>query len=108
MGISKEEGELMNNPRIYIVIADFFPTMGGAEKQAFAQALNLRQRGYETTIITFRHDKTWPRHELMEGVPVIRVAGLLLRDRSKLPWLLQKLAYLMAMLVMGWTLWKHH
>ena len=29
----------MINPRIYIVIATFLPEIGGAEKQAFAQAL---------------------------------------------------------------------
>src|SRR5690348_8799755 len=93
--------KLMNNPRIYIVIATFLPSIGGSEKQAFVQALNLWQRGYEATVITFRHHKTWPLREVIEGVPVIRVAGILLRDRSKLPRLLQKLAYLAALLVMG-------
>src|SRR5437763_13986363 len=97
----------MNSPRIYSVIATFLPAIGGAEKQAFAQAFNLWQRGYETTIITFRHQKIWPQREVIEGVPVIRVAGMLLRDRSKLPRLLQKLAYLTAILVMGWELWRH-
>jgi glycosyltransferase involved in cell wall biosynthesis len=100
--------KLMNNPRIYIVIATFLPSIGGAEKQAFAQALNLWQRGYEATVITFCHRKTWPLREVIEGVPVIRVAGVLLRDRSKLPRLLQKLAYLVAILVMGWELWRRH
>ena len=97
----------MINPRIYIVIATFLPAIGGAEKQAFAQALKLRQRGYETTIITFHHRKAWSRHEVIEGVPVIRVAGRLLINRSKLPRLLQKVAYLLALLVLGWTLWRH-
>ncbi|HLX56503.1 MAG TPA: glycosyltransferase family 4 protein [Ktedonobacteraceae bacterium] len=94
-------------PRIYIVIATFIPSVGGAEKQAFAQSRSLLKRGYETTVITFRHDKAWPRREAIEGVPVIRVAGRLLIDRWKLPRLLQKMAYLAAVLVMGWTLWRY-
>jgi glycosyltransferase involved in cell wall biosynthesis len=98
---------LMPNPRIYIVTATFLPSVGGAEKQAFAQSRSLRERGYETTIVTFRRKRIWPRHELIEGVPVIRVAGLLLEGREKLPRPLQKLLYLVAMLVMGWTLWRH-
>jgi glycosyltransferase involved in cell wall biosynthesis len=97
----------MKNPQIYIVIATFFPAVGGAEKQAFAQALALRQLGYEATVITFRHQHDWPPYELLEGVPVVRVAGMLLKDRSQLPRLLQKVAYLLAFLVMDWTLWRH-
>ena len=97
----------MPNPRIYIVTATFLPSVGGAEKQAFAQGRSLREKGYETTVVTFRHDRTWPQRELIEGVPVIRVAGTILGGREKLPRPLQKLAYLLAMLVMGWTLWRH-
>ncbi len=97
----------MSNPRIYIVTATFLPAVGGVEKQAFIQGRSLQKRGYEVTIITFRHYKAWPRREMIEGVPVIRVAGMLLEDRWKLPRPLQKLAYLLAILVMGWTLWKH-
>src|SRR5713226_3027291 len=96
----------MSSPRIYIVIATFLPSVGGAEKQAFAQGRSLRERGYETTVVTFRHNRTWPQRELIEGVPVIRVAGTILGGREKLPRLLQKLSYLLAMLVMGWTLWR--
>lgn len=100
----------MRSLRIYIVIATFLPRVGGTEKQALAHGHGLCARGYEATIITFRHSKTWPQREVMEGVPVIRVAATLLKDREKLPRLLQKLFYLLAMLVMGWTLWRqrHH
>lgn len=98
----------MDRPRIYIVIGTFLPAIGGAEKQAFAQAQSLRNRGYEATVVTFHHQAIWPKREVMEGVPVIRVAGRLLRDRSKRPRLLQKLAYFAALLVLGWTLLWHH
>src|SRR6266571_5254023 len=102
----RRKKKLISSPRIYIVIATFLPLVGGAEKQAFAQSRSLRERGYETTIITFRYSRTWPQREVMEGVSVIRVAALLLRDREKLPRLLRKLSYLLAMLVLGWTLWR--
>jgi len=97
----------MPNPRIYIATATFLPSVGGAEKQAFAQGRSMRERGFETTVVTFRRKRSWSRYELIEGVPVIRVAGMLLEGREKLPRPLQKLLYLVAMLVMGWTLWRH-
>jgi len=97
----------VSNPRIYIAIATFLPLVGGAEKQALAQARSLREKGYETTIITFHHDRTWLSRDVIEGVPIIRVAGALLGGREKLPRLLQKLLYLMAIIVMCWTLWRH-
>ncbi len=96
----------MTKLRIYIVISTFLPAVGGAEKQAFAQAASLRKRGYDATIVTFRHEASWPQCEMIEGVPVIRVAGRVLIDRWKLPRLIQKLAYLMALLIMGWSLWR--
>src|SRR5436305_9637860 len=75
--------------------------------QALAQGRSLSKRGYETTIITFRHDRSWLSREVIEGVPVMRVAGALLGGREKLPRLLQRLMYLAALLVMGWKLWRH-
>jgi glycosyltransferase involved in cell wall biosynthesis len=98
---------MVNKPRIYIAISTFLPSVGGAENQALAQGRSLRERGYEATIITLRHDRKWPQHEVIEGVPVMRVAGMLLGNRERLPGLLRKLLYLMAMLVMGWKLWQH-
>jgi glycosyltransferase involved in cell wall biosynthesis len=96
-----------SKPDIYIVIATFHPLIGGAERQAFLHANSLRERGYEATIITFRHDTTWAAREILEGVPVIRVAGSVLGKRAKLPRQLQQLLYLLAMLIMGWTLWQY-
>src|SRR5258708_6982258 len=97
----------MSNPRIFIVIATFHPMVGGAEKQALAQGRSLRQRGFEATIVTFRHNKSWPAHDVIDGVPIIRIAGTFLGEREKLPRVLQKLLYLLAMLVMGWALWRY-
>ncbi len=97
----------MNNPRIYIAIATFHPIIGGSETMALVQARILRERGYEATIITFHHFKASLSNEEMEGVPIIRIAGMLLGDREKLPRLLQRLLYVLALVVMGWTLWLH-
>lgn len=97
----------MSNPRLYIAIGSFLPLVGGAEKQAFLQGKSMRQRGFETTILTLRHDAQWPAYELIDGVPVVRVAGRLLRYRKKLPRLLQRACYALAMLTLGWRLWLH-
>src|SRR5437763_580438 len=104
--LRQKEG-MVSNPRIYIAISTFLPLIGGTEIQALAQGRGLRERGYETTIITFHHDRSWLSREVIEGVPVIRVAGTLQGGREKLPPPLRKLAYLLALGVMGWTLWQH-
>lgn len=93
--------------RIYIAITTFLPQIGGAEKQALMHADSMLKRGYAPTIITFRHNKDWPAQEIIDGVSVIRIAGVLLGRREKLPGILQKILFLLAMLVMGWTLWYH-
>ncbi len=95
-----------NKLRIYIAISTFHPFVGGAEKQAYAQGRILHERGHEATIVTFRHNKQWAKHESMAGVPIIRVAGLLLGDRNKQMRVFQQALYLLALVVMGWTLWR--
>lgn len=101
------QGEVASKPRIYNVIANFHPLVGGAEKQALMQGRSLRERGYATTVITFRHDWKWASYETIEGVPVFRIAGILLGRRKKLPRIFQKLFYLLAVAIMGWALWQH-
>ena len=97
----------MESPRVFIAIATLHPIVGGAERQALAQGRSLRQRGLEATILTFRHSRSWPARDTIDGVPVIRIAGLFLGGREKLPRVLQKLLYLVAMLVMGWAVWRY-
>jgi glycosyltransferase involved in cell wall biosynthesis len=97
----------VDKQRIYIAIITFLPLVGGAEKQALAHGRSLRGRGFVTTIITLRHDRNWLSHEVIEGIPTIRVAGALLGGHEKLPRPLQRLLFLMALLVMCWILWRH-
>jgi len=101
-----KEEEVKGDPRIFMVVTTFHPVVGGVERQALVQARNLRERGHEVTIITFRHNKAWPVQEIIEGVPVMRVAGALLRGREKLPRLLQRSLYMVALMIMGWVLWR--
>lgn len=97
----------MSPVRVYIVISTFLPLIGGAEKQALTHSCGLQERGFVATIVTFRHDKQWLAYEVVESIPTLRVAGRLLGGREKLPRPLQKLLYLLALLVMTWTLWRH-
>ncbi|HYX48667.1 MAG TPA: glycosyltransferase, partial [Ktedonobacteraceae bacterium] len=96
----------MSKPRIYVAISTFFPLVGGAETQTHAQCKQLREKGYEATIVTFRHKKAWSPHEVIAGVPVFRVGGTLLNTREKLPRLIQKILYFLAILQMTWLLWR--
>lgn len=96
----------MSKPRIYVAISTFFPLVGGAETQTHAQCKHLREKGYEATIVTFRHKKAWSPHEVIAGVPVFRVGGTLLNTREKLPRLIQKILYFLAILQMTWLLWR--
>src|SRR5215472_2313355 len=97
----------MKKLHVCIVIATFHPILGGAESQALEQGRSLRQRGLEATIVTFRHHNSWAAHETMDGVPIIRVAGSLLGRRDKLPAVLQKLLYCLALIVMAWKIWHY-
>lgn len=97
----------MGKPRIYITIASFHPLVGGAEIQARGHSAHLRRRGHEVTVVTLRHERTWPASDVLDGVPVLRVGGRPLWGRSELPRPLRKLAYLFGLLALGWTLWRH-
>lgn len=97
---------MIKQPRIYIAITTFFPLVGGAETQTLAQGQLLRDLGYDIHIVTFRHKKEWLPNEEIGGIPVHRVAGALLGDRTRWPRLLQRLAYFLAMFVMSWRLWQ--
>lgn len=95
----------MAKPRIYIAIVNFHPLVGGAERQALLQGRALRARGCDATVVTLRHDRAWPRQEVVEGVPVLRVAGAIIAGRQRLPAPLRKLAFMFGILAMAWALW---
>lgn len=92
--------------RIYIAPETFLPLVGGLEKQAFLHSKYLRTQGVEATIITMHFQQGSPAYEIVEGVPVLRVAGRILAWRNHLPGALRRLCYLLALCVMGWRLWR--
>src|SRR5258707_5491647 len=95
----------MHTTRVYIAPETFLPLVGGSEKQAFLQSKYLRAQGIEATIITLHFQRDCPASEVMEGVPVLRVAGRILRWHERLPGILRQLCYLCALIVLGWRLW---
>lgn len=98
---------MASKPRIYIAITTFLPLVGGAETQTLAQAQRLLENGHDVQVVTFRHERSWARSEVIRGVPVLRVAGGLLGDREKYPRIVQRLLYFLAMFVISWTLLRH-
>lgn len=97
---------MSNRPRVYTVVGTFLPIKGGVETQTFAQAHGLRKLGHEVTIVTFRHKSAWLSRDVIEGVPVIRVGGKLLEKRERLPRLLKRFIYFLAILALAWTMWR--
>ncbi|GCE25382.1 hypothetical protein KDA_08660 [Dictyobacter alpinus] len=93
-------------PRICIAITTFYPYVGGAETQTLAQCQRLIESGYQTQVVTFRHKHTWPLNDVIRGVPVKRIAGSLLGKREKLPRIIQRILYFIAMFVMAATIWR--
>ena len=58
--------------KVLMIIAQYFPIIGGAEQQAHRLARELIAKGCEVTILTGRWHRSTPRREVVEGVPVIR------------------------------------
>ncbi|HEU5382647.1 MAG TPA: glycosyltransferase family 4 protein [Ktedonobacteraceae bacterium] len=97
---------MTNNLRIYMVIDTFLPLVGGAEKQAFLQSRYLREQGVAATIITLHYQRNWLAQEILEGVPVLRVAGTILSWREHAPAFVRRCCYFLALAVLGWQLWR--
>ncbi len=96
----------MRQLRIYIAIETFLPLVGGAERQAFLQGKYLREQGIDTTIITMHFQHGWSARDSLGGVPVLRVAGHILSWRERVPGVLRRFYYLLALLALGRRLWK--
>lgn len=57
--------------RIALLIPQFLPVVGGAERQAHALAKMLLARGHQVTVVSRRLSGLPPR-EILDGVPVVR------------------------------------
>lgn len=58
--------------RVLMVISQFYPIIGGAEKQAQLLAQKLIQKGIEVKVITGWWDFKMPRKEIIDGIEVHR------------------------------------
>ena len=101
-----EKNNMEKKPRICVAISTFYPLVGGAETQTLAQCQRLIETGYPTRVITFRHKQIWSPYDKVNGVPIRRVAGVLIGKREKLPRIVQRSLYFLAMLVMAITIWR--
>jgi glycosyltransferase involved in cell wall biosynthesis len=96
----------MKHLRVCLVPETFFPLVGGSEKQALYQCHYLRLRGIEATIITMHSHRASPAFEVLDGIPVVRVAGNMLAWHDRLPGILRRFCYLLALFILGWRLWQ--
>ncbi len=66
--------------RIFVLSFMFSPLVGGSEVQAEKHARQLQALGHDVTIVTLRHNKQWPRTEILDGLSVVRVEGMYRRN----------------------------
>ncbi len=69
---AREKTEQRGNLRILMVIAQYTPIVGGAERQAHRLARSLVAHGCKVTVLTGRWHRENPRQEIIDGVEVIR------------------------------------
>jgi glycosyltransferase involved in cell wall biosynthesis len=63
----------LQKERILMVIGQYYPIVGGAEKQCQEQAEELVRRGYKVTVATGRWSNRVKRRERLKGVNVLRI-----------------------------------
>lgn len=64
----------MTQPRVVMVIQNFFPYLGGAENQALSLSAALVKEGVSVRVLT-QNAKRAPASELIRNVPVLRLAS---------------------------------
>jgi glycosyltransferase involved in cell wall biosynthesis len=58
-----------------MLVAQFWPIVGGAETQARRLAAELRRQGASVEVWTGRWDSSWPSEAVLDGVPVRRIGA---------------------------------
>lgn len=83
---------------VVFLTGQFHPVQGGSEVAALREAKALRARGHDVRVVTLRWKTSWPRDDVIEGVPVRRIGGLFLRGRLRsrfgAKWLVEALLWL--------------
>ncbi|HBP88419.1 MAG TPA: glycosyltransferase family 4 protein [Nitrospirales bacterium] len=62
----------MNRPRVLMFCGQFWPKIGGAERQAQKLALALIRSGCHVEVLTPQLDKTWPHEDIIDGLKINR------------------------------------
>jgi glycosyltransferase involved in cell wall biosynthesis len=60
-------------PRVVMVSANAFPVMGGVETHIHEVAPRVNRSGYDVTVLTTDRTGRLPEHEVVNGVPIVRV-----------------------------------
>src|SRR5690554_4165700 len=64
---------------IWMISSHFHPYIGGGERQALRQAIELQNRGWDVRVITRQKSPNLPenltRFEKVQGIPVIRIGS---------------------------------
>jgi L-malate glycosyltransferase len=62
-------------PRVLMLVAQFWPLVGGAETQARRLAAELQRQGASVEVWTGRWDSSWPSEAVLDGVTVRRIGA---------------------------------
>ncbi|MDO8463176.1 MAG: glycosyltransferase family 4 protein [bacterium] len=84
-----------------MVIGQFAPTVGGAERQCALLARALAARGHAVRILTVRPDVAVPRHETMYGIPIERIVYPIVRIRGR-----RIGCGFLALPIFAWRVWR--
>src|SRR5579859_6446779 len=68
---------------VAFLAGQFFPLQGGLEVATLREARALRTSGIEVRVITFRLQSQWPASDVVQGVPVRRIGGVLVRGKLR-------------------------
>jgi glycosyltransferase involved in cell wall biosynthesis len=82
----------MQNKKLKIlnIISNYYPIVGGAEKECHKLSLKLKEMGHDVTVLTSYKDNLIP-HEIIDGIPVYRkIRG----------WHLYELTYIISVFVL--------
>src|ERR1700675_4681635 len=70
-------------PRVLMFCGQFWPKIGGAERQAQKLALALIRNGCHVEVLTPQLEKTWPLEEVRDGLRINRFPFLNLTHNLK-------------------------
>jgi glycosyltransferase involved in cell wall biosynthesis len=82
--------------RVALAVPDFEPAVGGTVRHGGLIARGLVRRGHDVVVVTRRRDRSWPRREHLEGLPVERIG----------PAGAGRLGEVGALVSLAWWLWR--